>query len=192
MKADSFIFLASGLTLLCKCYTMGIPYVAILTFGSSFILALILTMDGKNVKILYQHPDLVLLPVFTFFTFTRIKFGCCGRPIDSKLVFSKKYTYINIILGTISVGCFVLSVLSSTQKAEIIAGLIMLTVLHALSVLLTILFMHMSSCCCCCGGCGCCNIHDGDHVYDPATGMSHPLQEGKFIIVDNDIRMTDL
>ena len=47
----------------------------------SLIMAMITTV-GTNFRILVQHPALVLLPTFTFFSFQKIKGGCCGGEPD--------------------------------------------------------------------------------------------------------------
>ena len=52
-----------------------------------------------SLKILLQHPSLILLPTFTFFTFAKIR-TCCG-PQNLRIMFSKKFTCYNMVLSTI-------------------------------------------------------------------------------------------
>ena len=74
----------------------------LLLFLPQLLLALTTTIDRTNVKILVQHPSLVLLPVFTFFTFSRKEISCCGRgQADSRIQFSRFFSLVNIVITTI-------------------------------------------------------------------------------------------
>ena len=156
------------------------------TFGPLLLLSLSVTMDRKNWKILYQHPYIVLLAVFTYFTFSKKKI-LCGGATDSRLVFSKKLTYFNMLLNSIlTVVVCILAYFSGGFSAgaypnikihndnDMITLMIMvysvLLLTLILSSVLTILFLHMPSCCCC-GGFGCCNIHNDVHMYDADIGL---------------------
>ena len=153
----------------------------ILTFGPYFLLSLALTMDRKNWKILYQYPYIILLPVFTYFTITK-KVILCRGATDSRLVFSPKFTYFNMLLSSI----FVLRYVVSHGEASISINVVPLLTL--LSAILTILFMHMSRCYCC-GDWGCCNVHDDVHLYDADTGLV--IQQGDQDVNNDDIKMAE-
>ena len=164
--------------------TVGLIY----SFAPTMLLALVVTMSRKNWKILYQHPYIILLPVFTFFTIAKNKVSC-GGPSDSRLVFSKRFTYGNIILSLISAGgvCVWRGIDTLGAVTWIANGL-----LPVLSAVLTILFMHMPGCSCC-GGCGCCNIHNDVHMYDPASGLVQRQAEEDVDVEEEDgVEMADV
>ena len=58
---------------------------------------LIMSMKKTSMKMLLYYPSLLLMPVFTMFTFSKIKSGCCGEK-DERIAFSVKYTFLNIFI----------------------------------------------------------------------------------------------
>ena len=49
-----------------------------------------------SLKTIIQHPSIIILPMFTFFTFSKMNTFCGDR--DIKIKFSPLYTWINIII----------------------------------------------------------------------------------------------
>ena len=134
-------------------------------FGPFLLLSLAVTIDRKNWKILYQHPYIILLPVFTYFTFSKNKI-LCGGATDSRLVFSKNFTYFNMLLTG---GAFIWVFM---RDASFNSGFfVIMLVPLVLSVVPTILFMKMPRYSDDCEDCGCCNIHNDVHLYDADTGL---------------------
>ena len=144
------------------------------TFGPLLLLSLSVTMDRKNWKILYQHPYIVLLPVFTYFTISKKKI-LYGGAIESRLVFSKNFTCFNILLTCIlSGGCYIWNYVYTDEDVSISItyNFDIFLVAVVLSLVPTILFMHMPSWSDDCGGFGYCNIHNDVHMYDAVTGVA--------------------
>jgi len=127
----------------------------------SLIIAMITTV-GPNFKILAQHPALVLLPTFTFFSFQKLKCGCFGGDPDHKFMFSKKMTMFNMLINGPCFGivCRLLYIMDINFLAILPPPFI-------LAVLLSMVFLYMEKCCGCCLTVSCCNIQDKGEVFDP-------------------------
>ena len=54
----------------------------------------------KSAKTILKQPTLILLPIFTFFTFAKMGV-CCGEEQDFRLKLSKPYTFINFCIKTL-------------------------------------------------------------------------------------------
>ena len=137
----------------------------ICTFGPYILLSMAVTMDRKNLKILYQHPYIILLPVFTYFTFSKNKI-LCGGATDSRLVFSKNFTYFNMLLTG---GAFIWNFMRGASANW--GFFYIMLIPFVLSLVPTILFMKMPRYSDDCEDCGCCNIHNYVHLYDTDTGL---------------------
>ena len=84
-------------------------------------LALMTTLDKKisSLNILRYHPSLIMLPVFTFFTFSKNSNFCRGsESMDSRVMFSLKYTKINmgISLASYVIFCYVMKYTILTES----------------------------------------------------------------------------
>ena len=88
----------------------------LLLFLPQLLLAIFSTLDlssRNSLKILISHPSLILLPVFTFFTFSKIQ--CCG---DRRVKFSVRFTLINMAVTVSIVGMIaskIVTYLNTTQ-----------------------------------------------------------------------------
>ena len=136
----------------------------------NFIIAIITTVAMDNIKILYQHPSLVLLPCFTFFSFQKI--GICD---DARIKFSPLMTIFNIIISSICYGSifgFMNSMVDEDWDKTYF--LTICIPIFAFGCLMTLIVMFMETCCCCCGTLTCCNIKDDVRIYDPSdvTGVT--------------------
>ena len=69
-----------------------------LLYLPQLLLALVTTLDTKytSLTILWNHPSLILLPLFTFFTFSKPHNFCRSDASDNRVMFSVKYTKINM------------------------------------------------------------------------------------------------
>ena len=147
----------------------------ILTVPNS-LTATFTTMGRKNGrKLITNHPYILLLPAYTFFSFEKIRSGCCGHAeSDPRIKFSKKMTMWNIFVNA---ACFgIIFVLVQVWPFDYADGRSNLTTwllefplpLFVLAILFSMIFMFMEKCCgCCCLGVTCCNISDQTKVYDP-------------------------
>ena len=130
----------------------------------------------NSLKILISHPSLLLLPMFTFFTFSKLQ--CCG---DRRVKFSKRFTLINIAISVAGlVAWFVFSffkigadfeqLISELKKIDIFdfvlrptknfyeirsytITLVITSALTIIGILSTIIFLYLDTLCCCCCGC---------------------------------------
>ena len=103
----------------------------------------------NSLKILISHPSLLLLPMFTFFTFSKLQ--CCG---DRRVKFSKRFTLINIAISV--AGIITCLVWNSDQLVAIKTFTITLVITSAttiLGILSTVIFLYLDTLCCCCCGC---------------------------------------
>ena len=130
----------------------------------NLIIAMITTM-GTNFRILIQHPALVLLPAYTFFSY---------RAQDHKIMFSKKMTMLNMLINGLCFGIvFVQGQVgqfdveykrSHFQFFLLVASLPLLV----MAILLSMVFIYMEKWCgCCCLSVSCCNIKDKEEIFDP-------------------------
>ena len=153
------------------------------------LLALMTTLNTKStsLSILRNHPSLIMLPVFTFFTFSKPHNFCRSNPDDSRVMFSLKYTKINI---AISIACYILFcyVMRFTllTKSDIFQDYYSLFfwsnfLLFVLTLILAIGFIYFDYIFCCCCNCFLAATQQLS-VYDP----NHPerklkLQDGKIV-----------
>ena len=161
---------------------------AAILYLPQLLLALTTTLDTKSssLRILRNHPSLIMLPVFTFFTFSKPHNFCRSNFEDSRVFFSLKYTKINM---AISIACYILFcyVMRFTvqDKSDIFENYYSLVFwlnffLFILTLILTISFMYFDYIFCCC--CRCFLAAEQKlSVYDP----NHP--ERKLILEDGKI-----
>ena len=151
----------------------------LILFVPQFILALVLVIDvrsGASWKILIEQPSLLLMPVFTHFTFARLKLGCCQNDeTDNRIVIDKFFTIINIVLSIISyVIVFITAhfLLDSEdwgwhltgEDASILSQLLATVPLILFGMIFTIVFLYFGSSCCH----SCCDCPGEEIlVYDP-------------------------
>ena len=142
-----------------------------------FLLSIFSTVNFHSIsslKILYRHPSLIILPTFTFFTFSKTSL-CNG---DSRVIFSRKFTWLNVAVSTL--GLVVWRVWSYFKydkwyNVNVSYSLISILPLSVLSILLTALFLHTDKLCGCC-----CNPREQLSVYDPDLNK-------RFIMVDGEV-----
>ena len=153
------------------------------------LLALFTTLDFKftSLTILRNHPSLIMLPVFTFFTFSEPHNFCRSDPDDSRVMFSLKYTKINM---AISIACYILfcyvmrfTLLNESDIFQNYYSLFFWSnfLLFVLTLILAISFMYFDYIFCCCCNCFLAATQQLS-VYDP----NHPerklkLQDGKIV-----------
>jgi hypothetical protein len=105
----------------------------------------------RTLKLITSHPSLVLLPSFTFFTFSSGNscFGC--KKGDSRIAWSWRWTLLNLLISFI--GNIVVGVVTNSCRPYS-----MLTVYPVMVVLVSMLTtgLFMLSCSCCCSCCALC------------------------------------
>ena len=69
-----------------------------------------------SLKTIIQHPSIIIVPMFTFFTFAKINTFCGDR--DVRIKFSPLYTWINIIISSVY-GGIVITVLSGPEYNQV-------------------------------------------------------------------------
>ena len=132
-----------------------------LLYLPQLLLALITTLDFKysSLTILWKHPSLILLPFFTFFTFSKPRNFCRKDPSDNRVMFSVKYTKINmaISIASYTLFCYVMRFILQ-DKSDIFENYYSFSFwgiffLFALSIILTITFLYFDYLFCCCCQC---------------------------------------
>ena len=132
-----------------------------LLYLPQLLLALVTTLDTKysSLTILRNHPSLVMLPVFTFFTFSKQHNFCRSDTSDNRVMFSLKYTKINLAISMVSfalfnyVWRFSLRTESDFFKDYYYLVTYSAIYLFAASVILTITFIYFDHLFCCCSQC---------------------------------------
>ena len=159
-----------------------------LLFLPQFLLSLFSTVNILNkssLKILYRHPSLIILPTVTFFTFSRLNIGCGSK--DSRVSFSKKFTYINIVLSFLGYVSWLVwwyfSFIThhppcpSTHHLIFYEYILPITLPPLLiSILLTILFLHLDKLPKCC-----CDPREQLSVYDPDQNRRFIMRDGEVV-----------
>merc|ERR1719510_608951 len=162
--------------------SLALTVTILFSFLPPILLSLFSTVNFFNkssLKILYRHPSLIILPTVTFFTFSRLNIGCCSE--NNKVRFSKKFTYINIAVSTVSYvvwGVWYYFTLKYPSEYWILCVILPL---HVLSILLTALFLHLDKLCCCC-----CNPMEQLSVYDPDQDKRLIMVDGEVVDVPED------
>ena len=137
----------------------------------------------KSAKTIVNQPTLILLSIFTFFTFSKMNV-CCGEKQDVRLKLSKLYSVINFIMKTLIMITSAVIYLKSGTASPFY--LIQIPVVF-IGALLTFIYLYPAlPCACCCTGC------TGDqqliHVYDPdLPDQEFVFRNGKVIRKDEDI-----
>ena len=103
-----------------------------------------------SLKILLQHPSLILLPTFTFFTFAKVQTGC--GPQDVRIKFSKKFTCYNMVLTSIYIAMIIY--LFGGIDFDVTLFVFFYGFIITIGVLPTTIFLlYDKLCCCCCSWC---------------------------------------
>merc|ERR1711988_1318190 len=115
-------FFACGLSLVARGVCLGIVTVSpeinystpsylllpiFLLFVPQCLLAIFSTLNlssKSSLKIITHHPSLLILPTFTFFTFSKVKVFSCGS--ESSVMFSKKFTFVNMAVSVVGYVCW--------------------------------------------------------------------------------------
>ena len=158
------------------------------------LLALMTTLDMKfsSLSILRSHPSLIMLPVFTFFTFSKPHNFCRRNLEDSRVMFSLKYTKINI---AISIGCYILfcyvmrfTLLTESEVFRNYYSLFFWSnfLLFVLTLILAISFMYFDYIFCCCCNCFL-SAKQQLSVYDPNQPERKLKLEDGNIVEDREV-----
>ena len=82
---------------------LSLEYISTFLFFPNIIFSsyLVLSFNRHSMMIIVNYPSFLLMPVFTLFTFSKIKIGCCQEngEKDEKIAFSPKFTILNIIIN---------------------------------------------------------------------------------------------
>ena len=109
-----------------------------------------------SLKTIIQHPSIIIVPMFTFFTFSKMNTFCGDR--DVRIKFSPLYTWINMILSSVY-GGLVITVLSGPEYKQVYIApehhhpAKLWTPFFVSGIVCTAIFLyydHMFPCCCDC------------------------------------------
>ena len=156
---------------------LNLTVTILMLFLPQFLLSLFSTLNFRvksSLKILYRQPSLIILPTVTFFTFSRLNIGCSSD--DSRVSFSKKFTYINITVSSVGYVCLVVWWYFNFLLDDFIFVLVVTLPLHVLSIHLTALFLHLDKLPCCC-----CNPKEQLSVYDPDLDKRFIMKDGEVV-----------
>ena len=190
IKLKSFFYLASGFCLILKGIFLSevndqdlVSLVLTVLFLPSFLLSIISTLDltnKKSLSILISHPYLVLLPTFTYFSFSKIQ--CRG---DRRIAFSPKMSLVNMLLNAVCVPVIFI-IWRTVQRGFKLGMLWIFFPFTHFPALFTLLFLYLDkiSCCSCCGSAG-----RLVRVFDPdLPHKTFILEEGKVVeLTDKDL-----
>ena len=139
----------------------------------------------KSAKTILKQPTLILLPIFTFFTFAKMSV-CCGKEHDFRLKLSKHYTVINFVMKTlISIPVAVIYFkVQNGGRQSYFSGIIISG--YFFGALLTFIYLFCTPSCGCC--CSCCvGGQQVIHVYDPdLPDQEFVFRNGEVIRKDQD------
>ena len=169
------LFFACGLTLVNKALALALTFsvpsklgmvpgaaLAVSTiFLPGFLVGLFSCWHRVILKTFLAHPSVLLLPVFTNFTFVSNSKVCCGgrggKKEESYLGFSPKSTAINV--GFSLVGSLIYFVTMAQLNPALFLSreaLIIFLPLNILKVILTLVFTFCNKCSCCKSSCCLC------------------------------------
>ena len=124
-------------------FGLFIPQTLLATFST-------IGWSKASLKILLQHPYLILLPTFTFFTFAKVQTGF--GPQDVRIKFSKKFTCYNMVLTSIYIAMIIY--LFGGIDFDVTLFVFFYVFIITIGVLPTTIFLLYDKLCCCC--CSCC------------------------------------
>ena len=114
----------------------------------------------SSLNMISQHPSIILLPMFTFFTFAKMDTSCCGKR-DVRVRFSYLYTCLNMVWSFLFILLFLFLNNFTFSGILIYFGIIFLP-----AFIINIIFLCYDRCCCCC--CESCQLPPTQlSVYDP-------------------------
>jgi len=122
----------------------------IMIFLPGFLLSMLSLCCYKGcLKSILNHPSLLLLPTFTYYTFSTNRRRCCCSNKEAMVSFSRKLSAVNLFLYTIlymltakSIGWF--------TAGEFNVGTLVISSPFVLGIFFTLLFLFLDCCCCCC------------------------------------------
>ena len=165
---------ASALALISKGVIIGFivinhPLVILLIMAVLFLpqlfLATLTTIDFRDInsiKILIQHPSLILLPVFTYFSFARINSCLCGASNDIRVEFNYFFTWTNIVFNVVE-HCIVYWILLY-QSLDLVVLIVVSAPILVAGIIFTVTFLYMDKLCWCCPSAHTQSVRT---VYDP-------------------------
>ena len=138
----------------------GVALVVSTIFLPGFLVGLFSCWHRGILKTFLAHPSVLLLPVFTNFTFVSNSKVCCGgrgeKEEESYLVFSPKFTAINV---AVSLAGSLIYFVTMAQLNPILFLFpevpIIFLPLAILGVILTLVFTFCNQCSCCKSSCCC-------------------------------------
>ena len=140
----------------------------------------------SSLKVIFQHPSIILLPIFTYFTFSKMNTSCWGKR-DVRLIFSPLHTWLNIIISSGCIYCFFLAGDIGPWNFGIDFVL-----LNIPAVVPTVIFLHYDYLFCCC--CECClQPATKMSVYDPDNqDLELVFKDGRVEEVNTDGEISDV
>ena len=166
------IFSACGSTLLVKGVSLTLVsallrddesnIIKMIMYSATLIIVIIITIDIRNKqswKIFLQQPSLILLPVFTFFTFAKIKQSCCDER-DIRVKISPVLTIFNILSN-------IIVIIYSCSRLDSESFTIFLSIPTFIATTTTVASLYLHRVCPCCCQCWLSASDENFSVYDP-------------------------
>ena len=105
----------------------------------------------------------------------------CGSESEETVWFSKKFTWVNIGISSVSFAIWLvyfkgIEILSPIAFPIEFPIAFLPSPILLLSAILTILFIHLDCLCCCCS----CTPGEVVSVYSPTTGYGYTLEDGEW------------
>ena len=167
----------------------GLLISSIISIQLCFSLFCTIGWSKKSAQTIFNQPTLILLSIFTFFTFSKMNV-CCGEKQDVRLKLSKLYSVINFIMKTVIMITSAVIYLKSSTTSPDYDNLFFIT-FYFIGALLTFIYIYCApSCGCCCTACV--GGQQLIHVYDPdLPDQEFVFWNGKVIRKDEDIEDID-
>ena len=143
----------------------------------------------NSARTILKQPTLILLPIFSFFTFAKFSV-CCGEKQEARLKLSKRYTVINFVMKTLI--CIPIAILYLRIQNDLNVIQFQFDVsFYSFNALMTFIFLFCVSSCGCC--CSCCvGGQQVIHVYDPdLPDQEFVFRNGEVIRKDQDIELEE-
>ena len=199
------LFFSCGLTLFSKGLALALTFgdseaelsilqqaIAVSTiFLPGFLVGLFSCWHCGILKTFLAHPSVLLLPVFTNFTFVSNSKVCCGgrggMKEESYLVFSPKSTAINV---GVSLAGTLIYMAPLARSRSFVVVLVALLPLSILGIIFTLMFTFCIQCSCCLSCCCCCEPFEFAALVTSSPLTPHILEtdvESQASVVPNNI-----
>merc|ERR1719319_90093 len=157
-----------GFTLIAKGITIGVvsgihnAWKVALPLATMFLPGLLLALLSlchykTSFKDILSHPSLLLLPVFSHFTFSFRPMCCSSKEEQGRVQWSRRCTPANIVLSIIGICLYVTGHYLLTNRTGTLHNLeffyFYCLPVPIMGMILTLIFCYLDICCSCCCSC---------------------------------------